>query len=135
MDKVITTFSEQLITLLQLDDVKFRAKLQYAGLFYGNLKEEVKAKSTPAEMNEHFLDHGIKNDEARFLKLLTVMEEFDCNLLKSLARQTRNEIGHEPAPLDGTPQDPPAKEKNVTDLKLEVDHFYYFKEEDYFYST
>ena len=95
MNKFIKKYSEQLITTLPLNDVKFRTRLDVAGLFYGNLKEEVKAKSTPAEMNEHFLDHGIKNEE-NFYTLLTVMEEFDCDPLKDLARDIRNEIGHEP---------------------------------------
>ena len=43
----------------------------------------------------NFLDHGIKNKE-NFYTLLTVMEEFDCDPLKDLARDIRNEIGHEP---------------------------------------
>ena len=92
MDKIITKFCERLISSLRLNDVKFRIKLQSAGLFYGNLKEEVKAKSTLAEMNEHFLDHGINSDEENLLKLLTVMEEFDCDSLKNLARDIRKEI-------------------------------------------
>ena len=102
MDKVITKYNERLISTLQLNDAKFRAKLQSADLFYGNLKEEVKAKSTSAEMNEHFLDHGI-SDEESLLKLLTVMEEFNCDSLKNLAKDIRKEIanGHKSGVYSG----------------------------------
>ena len=92
MAKVIQKFIEQLTIMLPLHDVKFRAKLDAAGLFSGNLKEEVKAKPTRAEMNEHFLDHGIQNNEDKFYTLLSVMEDFDCDSVRSLAREIRSKI-------------------------------------------
>jgi len=89
MDQVITKYYRDLVTL-PFDDVYFRSRLETAGLFEGNLKEEVKAKPTSAEKAEHFLDK-IKNDHGRFIKLLTVMEEFSSNS-KNLASKIKSDI-------------------------------------------
>jgi len=90
MDQVITKYYRDLVTLLPFNDVHFRSCLETAGLFEGNLKEEVKAKPTSAEKAEHFLDH-IKNDHGSFIKLLTVMEEFSSDSIKNLASKIKSD--------------------------------------------
>jgi len=92
MDQVLTKYYKDLVILLPLDDVHFRSSLQTAGLFEGNLKEEVKAKPTSAEKNEHFLDCKIKRNQESFAKLLTVMEEFDSDPVKNIAKKIRTDI-------------------------------------------
>ena len=92
MDQFITKYYRDLVTLLPFNDVYFRSCLETAGLFEGNLKEEVKAKPTSAEKAEHFLDHKIKNDHGSFIKLLTVMEEFSSDSIKNLASKINSDI-------------------------------------------
>ncbi|XP_065896401.1 uncharacterized protein [Dysidea avara] len=92
MDTVIKNFTEKLTKALPLDDAVFRSKLDDAGLFYGDLKEEVKAKPTAAQKAEHFLDHGIKSDADNIRRLLKVMEEFNNSSVKSLAREIKVDI-------------------------------------------
>jgi len=92
MDQVFTKYYSDLVALLPFNDVHFRSCLETAGLFEGNLKEEVKAKPTSAEKAEHFLDHKIKNDHGSFIKLLAVMEEFSSDCVKNLASKIKPDI-------------------------------------------
>jgi len=96
MKKVIQAFYAELVAILPFKDAHFRASLQSAELFYGDLKEKVEAKDTSAEMASYFLDHGINNNADSFLKLLTVMEEFDSDTVKELARKIRQHLSNEP---------------------------------------
>ena len=90
MDVIIKQFCEELIITLPMDDVIFRTKLHAAGLFHGNLKDEVKTKPTSAEKAEHFLDNGIKNSDD-VDRLITVMEGFNSDAVNSLAKRIRDE--------------------------------------------
>ena len=92
MDKVIIKYFKDLVTQLPFDDVLFRSCLESAGLFEGNLKEELKAKPTSAEKAEHFLDCKIKKDPKSFTVLLAVMEEFCSDSVRRLANKIREEI-------------------------------------------
>jgi len=88
---IIRKYNVELVGSLPMDDAVFRAKLGSAGLFPGNLKEEIKSKPTVADKAEHFLDHGIKDDTECFNKLLTVMDGDDR--VKELAEKIHTEIG------------------------------------------
>jgi len=79
-------FSEQLIEILPLDNVTFQTKLDAAGLFYGNLKEEINAKPTRAKMNEHFIDHALI-DNSSLEKLLEAMEKFGSDSVQLLGEK------------------------------------------------
>ena len=96
MKEVIKAFYFDLVKILPFEDEHFRASLQTAGLFYGNLKKKVEAKDTSAEMAVHFLDHGINNDTESFVKLLTVMEKFDSDPVRNLAGKIRHHCSYEP---------------------------------------
>ena len=62
-EAIIRKYFLDLVELLPLNDVKFRASWLYsAGLFHGNLWDEVQSKLTAADKPEHFLHYGIKND-------------------------------------------------------------------------
>ena len=58
------------MTTLPMDDVILHAKLDVAGLFHGNLKDKVTAKSTSVEMAECYLDKGINGSKKFFLYYL-----------------------------------------------------------------
>ena len=88
----IQKFYEKLVKYLPLDDAQFRASLTTAGLLPGNLKCTVTSKPTRADMAEHFLDNGIKNDINSFLILLTVMKNSEHDQLKLLATEIQRNI-------------------------------------------
>ncbi|XP_065894819.1 NACHT, LRR and PYD domains-containing protein 3-like isoform X2 [Dysidea avara] len=83
--KVLKDFNVKLITSLPMKDVVFLATLNQKGLFSGNIKAELKAKSTSTEAADYFLDHKIEKDLANgnndsFLQLLSAMEEYNTSL-------------------------------------------------------
>ena len=92
MDQIIKHFYADLVKTLPMDDPCFRSMLYSANLLPGNLKDEVKSMPTRAEKAEHFLDHGINNDTAKFLKLFEVLKQSDDNSVIKLTAQLRNEI-------------------------------------------
>ena len=84
-EAIIHKYFTDLVKLLPMDNVMFRAKLYTAGLFPGDLWNIVESKPTPAEKAAHFLLSGIQNDTDNFNKLLTIMEEYNDDRLKKLA--------------------------------------------------
>ena len=92
MDQIIKHFYADLVKTLPMDDACFRSTLYSADLLPGNLKDEVKSMSTRADKAEHFLDHGINNDTAKFLKLFEVLKTSDDNSVIKLTEQLRNEM-------------------------------------------
>ena len=92
MDQTIKHFYADLVKTLPMDDPCFRSMLYSADLLPGNLKDEVKSMPTRAEKAEHFLDHGINNDTAKFLKLYEVLKKSDDNSVIKLTEQLKNEI-------------------------------------------
>jgi len=82
---------EDLVKTLPFKDAFFQARLQTAGLYFGDLKQKVEAKETSAEMAMYFLDHGINDNLESFEKLLTVMEKFDHSAVQCLARKIRGQ--------------------------------------------
>ena len=91
-NEFIQKFYEQLVWHLPLDDAYFRASLTTAGLLPGDLKSAIISKSTRADMAEHFLDNGIKNDIKSFLTLLKVMRNSENEQLKLLATEVQRDI-------------------------------------------
>ena len=91
-NEFIQKFYEQLVRYLPLDDAQFRASLTTAGLLPGNLKSAIISKPTKADMAEHFLDNGIKNDIKSFLRLLEVMRNSEHDQLKLLATEVQRNI-------------------------------------------
>ena len=91
-NEFIQKFYEQLVKYLPLDDAQFRASLTTAGLLPGNLKSAIISKPTRADMAEHFLDNGIKNDIKSFLILLEVMRNSEHDQLKLLATDVQRDI-------------------------------------------
>ena len=91
-EAIICKYYADLVELLPMNDAKFRAKLYSAGLFHGNLWDEVLSKPTAADKAEHFLHNGIKNDTDSFSKLLTIMEGYSDHL-KKLAEMIYRESG------------------------------------------
>ena len=92
MDQTIKHFYADLVKTLPMNDPYFRSLLYSADLLPGNLKDEVRALPTRAEKAEHFLDHGINNDTAKFFKLYEVLKKCDDNSVIKLTEQLRNEI-------------------------------------------
>jgi len=95
--EVFYKFNEQLLSL-PMRDVTFLAKLTRRGLLPGDLKDQVKEKSSLAEAADHFLDNSIKkylkNDkEESFDKLLSAMEEYSPQL-RTLAAEIRDHLLH-----------------------------------------
>ena len=91
-EAIIRKYHADLVELLPMNDAKFRAKLYSAGLFHGNLWDEVQSKPTAADKAEHFLLHGMKNDTNCFSKLLAIMEGYSDHL-KKLAEMIYGESG------------------------------------------
>ena len=89
--QVFNDYSPQLVSALPMKDPIFIARLAQRGRFFGNLKAEVIAKSTPAEAVAHFLEKAIEcyllcDDTEPLKRLLFVMEEFS-EPLKRLSRE------------------------------------------------
>ena len=91
-NEFIQKFYEQLVKYLPMDDAQFRASLTTAGLLPGNLKSAIISKLTKADMAEHFLDNGIKNDIESFLRLLKVMRNSEHTQLKLLATEIQRDL-------------------------------------------
>ena len=91
-EAIICKYYADLVELLPMNDAKFRARLYSAGLFHGNLWDEVQSKPTAADKAEHFLHYGIKNDTDSFSKLLTIMGGYSDHL-KKLAEMIYGESG------------------------------------------
>ena len=92
-------FYSDLVKKLPMKDPMFLADLTSAGLFAtGNLKDEVKARSTPADKATHFLDEAITPfmeeddiDLEPLYKLLKVMEKHG-GVVKRLADKIKAAI-------------------------------------------
>ena len=83
--KVLKDFNVKLVTSLPMKDVVFLATLNQNGLFFGDLKAELKAKSTAPQAAGYFLDNKIEKDlingnNNSFLQLLSAMEEYNSSL-------------------------------------------------------
>jgi len=109
--KVFNKFNEKLVTSLPMKDVIFLAKLTSRELFPGDLKDQVKEKSSLAEAADHFLDNSIKKDlkndvDESFFKLLSAMEEFSPQL-KTLAAEIRDQLYHKVLSMKHRPDDSP----------------------------
>ena len=109
--KVFNKFNEKLVTSLPMKDVIFLAKLTSRELFPGDLKDQVKEKSSLAEAADHFLDNSIKKDlkndvDESFLKLLSAMEEFSPQL-KTLAAEIQDQLLHKVLSKNYQPDDFP----------------------------
>ena len=83
--KVLKDFNVKLVTSLPMKDVVFLATLNQNGLFSGDLKAELKAKSTAPQAADYFLDNKIEKDlingnNNSFLQLLSAMEEYNSSL-------------------------------------------------------
>jgi len=92
---VFNQYNEKLLSLPMRDAI-FLAKLTARGLLPGDLKDQVKEKSSTADAADYFLDNiikkDLKNDEmGSFLKLLSAMEEFSPRL-KILSTEIQNRL-------------------------------------------
>ena len=89
--EVYDNYYVDLITKLPMDDVIFVGYLQKAGLFSGDSKAQVGAKSTAPEAATCFMDTVINrgwtddNSNPQFDKLLKVMRQWNDASIKSLA--------------------------------------------------
>ena len=90
-------FYPQLLESLPMTDSRFRAALVQKRMFPGDLLNQVAAKDTRAEKNEHFLHTeiftalNIGNTDP-FTSLLEVMESFGDQTLKKLAEDMKRYI-------------------------------------------
>lgn len=91
MEGILQHHYASLVDVLPMDDALFRSKLYSAGLLPGNLKEQVKAKSTQADKTEHFLDCVIKND-SNFKQLVKVMEKCSNQSVQRLAEEIKADL-------------------------------------------
>ncbi|XP_065893236.1 uncharacterized protein [Dysidea avara] len=96
--EVYDNYYVDLITKLPMDDVIFVGYLQKAGLFSGDSKAQVGAKSTTAEAATCFMDTVINrgwtddNSNPQFDKLLKVMGQWNDTAIKSLAANITTSI-------------------------------------------
>ena len=89
-------YNPKLVRSLPLKDTHFIAELTKQNLFYGNLKDEVKAASTQSDAAARFLDEAIERplnigNREPFDKLLLIMEKFGSTL-NTLAREIKQNI-------------------------------------------
>ena len=97
-------FYPDLLKSLPMTDPSFYVELEKKSLFSGNLSEEVKAKDTPAEKAAHFLQTVVScsleiGDTEPFANLLEVMENFDDENSKSLAKEIKKQLGKKQSPV------------------------------------
>ena len=92
MDQIFKHNYADLVKTLPMDDPYFRSMLFSANLLPSDLKDKVKSMPTRAEKAEHFLDHGINNDTAKFLKLFDVLKKSDDNSVIKLVEKLRIEM-------------------------------------------
>ena len=95
--EIFKEFNPKLVHSLPMEDPYFIAELTKQNLFYGNLKEEVKAAPTQADAAASFLYKAVErsldiDDKEPFDKLLLVMKGFDNITLKKLAREIKQRI-------------------------------------------
>ena len=89
---ILKEFTPQLLKTLPIDDVTFMAELGAADLLPGDLKAEIKAKSTPAQKVDHFLDRAVKDNES-LRELIKVMQKSDYSLiLAKLVGEMENQL-------------------------------------------
>ena len=86
-NEVYKKYYAKLVQSLPLTDAHFRAALVSKQLFCGDLLDQVEAKRTNAERNEHFLTNTINPSLnvgiiSLFANLLQVMKNFDSPILK-----------------------------------------------------
>ena len=96
-NEVYKKYYAKLVQSLPLTDAHFRAALVSKQLFCGDLLDQVEAKKTNAERNEHFLTNTINPSLnvgiiSLFVNLLQVMENFDSPILKSLANDINADL-------------------------------------------
>jgi len=91
LKEIYQKFYGDLISKLQVNDPLFNSKLFSSDLLSGDTKATVAAKATAAQASMHFLDYVINrawtddNTNSEFGKLLTIMENCDDSVVKSLA--------------------------------------------------
>jgi len=91
LKEIYQKFYGDLISKLQVNDPLFNSKLFSGGLFPGDTKDTIAAKNTAAQASMHFLYYVINrgwtdnNTNSEFGKLLTIMENCDDSVVKSLA--------------------------------------------------
>ena len=89
---ILKEFTPQLLKSLPIDDVTFMAALGAADLLPGDLKAEIKAKSTPAQKVDHFLDRAVKDNES-LCELIKVMQKSEYSLkLAKLVGEMENQL-------------------------------------------
>jgi len=96
--EVFNKFNKKLLNALPMKDVVFLATLNSEGLFPGNLKDEVKEKSSSAEAADHFLWKTVEKDllngqDKSFRKLLDAMMDFGDST-KELAITIKKKIDY-----------------------------------------
>ena len=96
-NEVYKKYYAKLVQSLPLTDAHFRAALVSKQLFCGDLLDQVEAKKTNAERNEHFLTNTINPSLnvgiiSLLVNLLQVMENFDSPILKSLANDINADL-------------------------------------------
>lgn len=89
---VYKKFFAKLVQSLPLIDAQFRAALVAKKMFCGDMLDQVHARRTNAEKNEHFLTNTIDTSlnigiTDPFIILLRVMKSFGSSTLKSLAEE------------------------------------------------
>ena len=96
MDDILKKFSVRLVQTLPMQDAYFIAELKAAGLLPGDLKAKVQSLSTSACRADYFMDEVILPDVAsnrtNLNKLLTVMEQFNNDVLKDLATEIQRAL-------------------------------------------
>jgi len=88
---------ETLVKSLPMADVIFLAKMRSKGLLPGNIKGTLKSLPTPADKAAEFLDQVIEpslqsNNVTQLKKLLSIMEDYGNDALKSLAKTIRSAL-------------------------------------------
>jgi len=91
LKEVFIQFYPKLVAVLPMSDALFMAKLYSQDLLPGDSKAQIEAKPTTAERASCFLDTVIErgfvddNTNPTFYSLLSIMQENDDPLLRSLA--------------------------------------------------
>ena len=88
---------ETLVRSLPMDDAIFLARLYSKRLLPGNIKALLKSLPTQADKAIEFLDQAIEpslqsNNVTPLKKLLTIMEDYGNDALKSLAKTIRSTL-------------------------------------------
>ena len=83
--------------MLPMNDVTFLSKLVSANLLPGNVRDQVKSKSTPKDKAVHFLDYVIQPSVTTgvgnsFDDLIKLMEDSEYNGVKEMAKLIRSKL-------------------------------------------